>query len=150
MARLHLIKLSVGSESVESLRAWQEERLARHGRLWHATRMLPKRRAELLDPGSGGEGGSIYWVIRGLVQARQRLAGIETAPDEEGRSMTLLLLDPALVRVEPTRWRPFQGWRYLTPERAPADLRAAEGRAPGEPEGPPPALLAELRALGIL
>lgn len=113
--------------------------------------MLPRRRAELLDPGEegpGGEaGGSIYWVIRGLVQARQRLAGIETAPDEEGRSMTLLLLDPELVRVEPIPWRPFQGWRYLTPERAPADLRPA---AAGEPEGPPPALLAELRALGIL
>lgn len=144
MARLHLIKLSVGSESVESLRAWQGERLARHGRLWHATRMLPKRRAELLDP--AGEG-SIYWVIRGLVQARQRLAGIETAPDEEGRAMTLLLLDPELVRVEPTPWRPFQGWRYLSPERAPADLRPPVA---GEPEGPPPALLAELRALGIL
>lgn len=141
MVQLHLIKLSVGSESVETLRTWQQARLGRHGRLWHATRMMPRRREELLA------GGSIYWVIRGLVQARQRLVGIETAPDEEGRTMTLLLLEPELVRVEPLPMRPFQGWRYLPVEKAPADLRPGAGDGA---EGPPPELLAELRALGIL
>ena len=61
-ARLHLIKLSVGSESVDTLAAWQAKRLAEHGRLWHARRMMPRRRDELLDPAAPG---SIYWVIRG-------------------------------------------------------------------------------------
>ncbi|WP_366555172.1 DUF1489 family protein [Aquibaculum sediminis] len=143
MASLHLIKLSVGSESIESLRHWQERRLARHGRLWHATRMMPRRKDELLAPQAPG---SIYWVIRGVIQARQQLVGIESGADEEGRSMTLLLLDPTLVPVEPTPKRPFQGWRYLLPEQAPQDLPSGEG----EEAGAPPALLAELRALGIL
>lgn len=143
-ARLHLIKLSVGSESVDTLAAWQAKRLAEHGRLWHATRMMPRRRDELLDPAAPG---SIYWVIRGVIQARQRLVGIESGLDGEGRRMTLLLLDPELVRVEPQPMRPFQGWRYLPPEKAPADLRID---AEGLEEGPPPELLAELRSLGIL
>ncbi|MDF2097137.1 DUF1489 family protein [Aquibaculum arenosum] len=143
MASLHLIKLSVGSESIESLRQWQERRYARHGRLWHATRMMPRRKDELLDPEAPG---SIYWVIRGVIQARQQLVGLESGAEEEGRSMTLLLLDPTLVSVVPTPKRPFQGWRYLLPEQAPQDLASGEG----EEAGPPPAFLAELRALGIL
>lgn len=143
-ACLHLIKLSVGSESVETLAAWQANRLEQHGRLWHATRMMPRRRDELLDPEAPG---SIYWVIRGLIQARQRFVGIESGLDGEGRRMTLLLLDPELVRVEPHPMRPFQGWRYLAPEKAPPDLRAG---SEGLEEGPPPELMAELRSLGIL
>ena len=143
-ARLHLIKLSVGSESVDTLSLWQAKRLAEHGRLWHATRMMPRRRDELLDKAAPG---SIYWVIRGLIQARQRLVGIENGLDAEGRRKTLLLLDPELVRVEPQPMRPFQGWRYLVPEKAPADLR---GGSDGLEEGPPPEVMAELRSLGIL
>lgn len=137
---LHMIKLSVGSESTESLAAWQKTRYETHGRLWHATRMQPRRRAELLD------GGSIYWVIRGIVQARQPLVDIETDVDGEGRSFTRLMLQPGLVKVLPRSHRPFQGWRYLRPEDAPADLTES-GPEAGEL---PPGLAAELRDLGIL
>jgi hypothetical protein len=137
---LHLIKLSVGSESVETLRAWQEERLHNLGRLFHATRMMPRRRDELLD------GGSIYWVIKGLVRCRQTLTGIEKGPDALGRERTLLQLDPELVLVEPRSHRPFQGWRDLAPEDAPPDLA---GRDDDLAEMPP-ALLEELRGLGLL
>lgn len=137
---LHLIKLSVGSESVESLAAWQQERFAAHGRLWHMTRMQPRRREALLA------GGSIYWVIRGVVQARQPLTGIETDVDETGRAFTRLLLQPGLVRVLPRTHRPFQGWRYLRAEDAPSDLALA-GQAGDDL---PPGLAAELHELGIL
>ncbi|MEX2632168.1 MAG: DUF1489 domain-containing protein [Tistlia sp.] len=137
---LHLIKLSVGSESVDSLAAWQAERLGSHGRLWHGTRMQPRRGEELLA------GGSIYWVIKGAVQARQPLAGIESDVDAEGRGFTRLLLQPGLVRVLPRGHRPFQGWRYLKPEDAPVDLPTG-AEAAGDL---PPALAAELRELGIL
>ncbi|MGO1121117.1 DUF1489 family protein [Rhodovibrionaceae bacterium A322] len=114
--QLNLIKLSVGSESVDSLADWQAGRLAANGQLWHGTRMTPKRREELLN------GGSIYWIIKGQIQARQRLVGIEQGHDAEGRRMTLLLLDPPLIRVHPTPHRPFQGWRYLQAKDAPRDL----------------------------
>ena len=137
---LHLIKLSAGCGSPETLAAWQAERLARFGRLFHRTRMMPRRREELLD------GGSIYWVIRGLVQLRQRLVGIEPFVDAEGDRATLLLLDPELVRTVPERRRAFQGWRYLTAEDAPADLAASGDDLPEMPAR----MLAELRALGLL
>ena len=132
---LHLLKLAVGSESLADLRGWQARRLASEGRVYHATRQQPRRGPELLD------GGSIYWVIKGLVLCRQRLTGLEPAHDAAGRAVTRLLLDPRLVEVEPLPQRAFQGWRYLRPEAAPEDLlrRAA---------GLPPALAAELRALG--
>lgn len=137
---LHMIKLSVGSESVETLAGWQRERLRNHGRLWHGTRMTPRRQEELLD------GGSIYWVIKGLIQARQRLIGFDFLLEAEDNRTTMLLLDPELVPVEPRRHRPFQGWRYLEPEDAPRDL--ARGESTGEDL--PPEMLAELRDLGLL
>ncbi len=137
---LHLIKLSVGSEGVEDLRRWQTGRLRRTGRLFHRTRMMPRRRDELLASGS------IYWVIRGHVLCRQRLIGIEPVVDADGRPDTHLLLALPLVATVPRPHRPFQGWRYLAGEEAPPDLADL-------PEGAldmPPAMAAELRALGLL
>ncbi len=139
-ARLHLIKLSVGTESVESLRRWQARRLRLSGRVFHQTRMMPRRADELV------QGGSIYWVIKGLVQARQRLLAIEPQADADGRRSTLLVLEPELVRVVPTPHRAFQGWRYLNPEEAPPDL----GEAADDLPDMPPEMIAELRALGLL
>jgi hypothetical protein len=136
---LHLIKLSVGSESVEGLAQWQALRLAETGRLFHRTRMMPKRRDELLA------GGSIYWVIRGYVRARQHFTEIEREPDEEGRTSTLLLLEPSLHRVLPRVHRPFQGWRYLAPKDAPPDLDQIPGAA-----GMPAEMAAELHELGLI
>jgi hypothetical protein len=137
---LHLIKLSVGTEDVEDLRAWHEERLRKTGAVYHQTRMCPRRKAELLD------GGSIYWVIKGVILCRQRLLDIVPTVDGEGRPCVRLMLDPELVRTEPRAHRPFQGWRYLAPEDAPADLEslgAGAGDLPAE-------MVAELRALGLL
>ena len=145
---LHLIKLSVGTESVEGLADWQARRRAywktAEGRAIarHITRMTPRRGAEILDGG-----GSIYWVIKGFVQARQRILALEPAPGAGGRPSCAILLDDALVRVVPRAHRPFQGWRYLRGEDAPADL------PPGfDAEGDtlPPRLAAELSELGLL
>ena len=137
---LHLLKLSVGTESVDDLRRWQARRQALSGRVFHQTRMMPRRAAELLH------GGSIYWVIRGLIQARQHLTAIEPQVDEEGRRFTLLVLDPELIRTLVTPHRPFQGWRYLSAGDAPADL----GEAPADAPDMPPEMIAELRTLGLL
>lgn len=137
---LHLIKLSVGTEDLEDLRCWQARRLAETGRVFHRTRMMPRRRDELLA------GGSIYWVIKGFVLARQRLAGIERIAYSDGTPATSLVLDPDLVRVVPTPHRPFQGWRYLPGVRAPPDL----ADLPGSAAELPPEMLAELRQLGLI
>ena len=66
----HLQKLSVGTESIETLAVWQKSVVARRVEKGlsphhqHVTRMFPKQKDALLD------GGSIYWVIKGHVECR--------------------------------------------------------------------------------
>ena len=133
---LHIIKLVVGVESLEELVAWRREREGREKDWRVHTRMTPTRKAEVLD------GGSIYRVIKGVIVARQPILAIET--HGEGRAARCqMVVSPAIVRVEPTPRRPFQGWRYLKAEDAPRDLEAGSAA-----EAMPPKLAAELRALG--
>ncbi|MEW7008190.1 MULTISPECIES: DUF1489 family protein [unclassified Lentilitoribacter] len=124
---LNLIKLCVGIESAEQLQELMVGRKAAHeaaGTTYepiHTTRMLPKRRDELLD------GGSLYWVMKGQVRARQKLVDIRPFTDGEGISRCDLVLSTDLVF---TQWQPrraFQGWRYLKVEDAPADLDHGQG-----------------------
>ncbi len=138
---IHMQKLSVGSESVESLRDWQQRRSGQRleGRYFHTTRMRPKREAELTN------GGSIYWVIQGVMQVRQRIVGLRERIGQDGITRCAILLEDELVRVEPVLRRPFQGWRYLKPEDAPRDL--AKSRE-GEP-GLPAELSAALAEIGV-
>lgn len=138
---LHLLKLSVGPRDVAELRRLQDAR-RREGPLRHLTRVSPKRAAELL------EGGSIYWVVAGFVQVRQRLSGIEEST-KDGLPCAALMLDAELVPVEMRPVKPFQGWRYLTVEAAPRDLPKDAVPAEGL-DALPPRLRKELRALGLL
>lgn len=146
MAGIHLLKLCVGCESVEDLLDWQaaraDERRAagEDPRPFHVTRMWPKRQAELLD------GGSLYWVVKGLVLCRQRILALEARTGSDGIERCLLRLDPQVVRTTPQPRRAFQGWRYLRPGDAPADLAAAGTGAPALP----PALAAGLAEIGVL
>lgn len=137
---VHLIKLAVGVEDIDHFLALQEQRIAREGRLVHRTRQTPRRAAEVLD------GGSLYWVIKGVIRVRQRLVDIETRANEEGINHCYLVRDPVVVRTYPHPRRPFQGWRYLDPADAPADL--PDGVAADEE--PPAEMLAELKELGLL
>ena len=115
---INLIKLSVGSESVDTLMAWQDSRkpLYEDGNPRHVTRMWPKREAEILN------GGSIYWVIKGVVQCRQRILRLDEVRGEDGIRRCAIVLDPQVHRTQNALKRPFQGWRYLKPEDTPADL----------------------------
>ncbi|MEP1207923.1 MAG: DUF1489 family protein [Rhizobiaceae bacterium] len=140
---LNLIKLCVGAESLEDQREWSKRRLREMAAagsevcLFHTTRMVPKRTQELLD------GGSLYWVIKGKIQVRQRLVDIRPFVDTDGIRRCKLMLDSDLVA---TQWQPkraFQGWRYLLAEEAPADLDSDDMSMPGH-------LKAELAELGLL
>ncbi|MBO1073589.1 DUF1489 family protein [Roseomonas marmotae] len=139
---LHLIKLSVGPKDVAALRAIQATRLAGDPPLRHVTRMMPKRLDELLD------GGSIYWVVAGLLCVRQRLLDIRPAKGADGTQHTALILDPELVPVEARRMKPFQGWRYLQADSAPPDLAA--GAVASGIEELPESLRRELRMLCLI
>ncbi len=137
----HLIKLSVGTEDANSLALWQNTYRDRFsdGLPRHVTRMWPKREAEVLN------GGSIYWVIKGVIQCRQRILRLDEVIGDDGIRRCAIVMDPELVRVEPTVKRAFQGWRYLKPEDAPADLGTVRT---GEEELPPE-LSAELARIGV-
>ena len=145
---LHMIKLSVGSESVESLREWQEEILAKKRKkrqkpeLLHWTRMMPKKKAEVLD------GGSIYWVIKGFIRARQRILDLDQRIDDEGQPYCAIVLDPPLIPTALRSFRAFQGWRYFDPADVPPDAgKRGAGKSRGQPSEE---MLADLKNLGLL
>lgn len=125
---VHLVKLCVGAASTEDLAAWQSDRLAEMAaggqtpQIFHTTFQTPKRGDELLD------GGSLYWVIKGCVQARQRLIGLEEGIRDDGSRCCRLVLDPKIVQVRPVPRRAFQGWRYLAAADAPPDLTDMGGQ----------------------
>jgi hypothetical protein len=143
---LHLIKLSVGTDSVQDLADWiklklkEKKKRGEKPERIHTTRMVPKRAEELLD------GGSIYWVIRGEILCRERIMAIRPFVDREGVNRCQLVLDPKCVLVQPRPYRAFQGWRYLAAKDAPPDLDHAAPGARHMPE----TMRRELRELGLL
>jgi hypothetical protein len=144
---LHLLKLAVGCESVEELKAWVAERMAAAKKKGlpqhhiHITRMTPKRTEEILA------GGSLYWVIRGEIAARETIIAIEPFRDRDGIGRCRLVMQPKVMAVSPRPMRPFQGWRYLTQDAAPSDLgKAAAASVAAMPEP----MRRELRDLGLL
>jgi hypothetical protein len=123
---LNLIKLCVGADTPQDLRAWREARAAAGHRPIVHTRQTPKRVAELLD------GGSLYWVFKGVILIRQRIAAIEAVGEGAQRRCEILLED-AMIATAPQPRRAFQGWRYLETKEAPVDLgEAAHGDLPIE------------------
>jgi hypothetical protein len=143
---LHLVKLSVGATSFADLKEWIAERAAQARakglppRHIHVTRMTPKRETELLD------GGSIYWVIKGEITARQQLLAIEPFRDKDGIGRCRLVMQTKLIPVVPRPMRAFQGWRYLDAKSAPADLKGSPDSLSDMPEP----MRKELRELGLL
>ncbi len=138
---INLVKLSVGTEDVAGLAAWQQTRRAQaaDGLPQHVTRMWPKRAEEILD------GGSIFWVIKGVILCRQRIVRLDERVGADGIRRCAIVSDPDLIRVEATPKRAFQGWRYLQPSDAPTDL--PDG-AQAE-EALPPELSKALAAIGV-
>jgi len=144
---LHLLKLAVGCESVKDLKGWVAERMATAKKKGlpqhhiHITRMTPKRIEEILA------GGSLYWVIRGEIAARETIIAIEPFRDRDGIGRCRLVMQPKVIAVSPRPMRPFQGWRYLNADGAPLDLGPA---AAASVAAMPEPMRRELRDLGLL
>ncbi len=141
---LHLLKLCVGVATIGDLESHIDERLRsrRAGEpadIVHTTRVVPKRATEILD------GGSLFWVIRGHVAARQSVRDIRPFTDADGIGRCHLLLDADVVPVLPRPCRAFQGWRYLDHATRPADLAGLDGAL-----DMPERLRLDLRELGLL
>lgn len=144
---MNLIKLCVGVDSVEDLAARQAlrmkmaKKIGAPAELCHTTRMMPKQRAVVEKTGS------IYWVIKGAIRARQKIIALRAGEDGEGRSVCDIILDPNLIETRAYPRRPFQGWRYLKPEEAPADLSLVSDADSGKI---PSAMRAELTELALI
>lgn len=139
-APLNLMKLCVGCDSPEELAHWQAGRWG-DGPATHVTRMWPKREEELL-----GGGGSIYWVFKGVMLARQRILRLDERIGDDGIRRCGLVLDRDLVLTAAVPRRPFQGWRYLAGGDAPPDLRASRA---GD-AALPPDVAAALAEMGLV
>lgn len=140
LVTVHLIKIAVGIDSLSHLADVQRKR-RKGGKnaVIHYTRHMPKRAEELLD------GGSMYWIVKGLIAVRQRLVGFDTETFEDEGTYCAIRMDRTLVPVEPRPRRPHQGWRYLDAADAPRDLK------PGKGGGDLPIeMLTELKQLGLI
>ena len=141
---LHLQKLSVGSRSIQTLANWQKTTVARRvargasAHHEHVTRMHPRRTEEVLA------GGSIYWVIKGMMRCRNPIVALEETT-KQGRRACRIVMEPGPIAVVPTPRRAFQGWRYLQVTDAPPDLSGPLG----EGDELPPRLMKKLVELGV-
>ncbi len=143
---LHLLKLCVGCDSIQNLESWIEEmrllmtRLGRPYEQLHTTRHYPKNATEIIGQGS------LFWVIKRQIAARQAILDIRQFVDAGGTSRCNLVLEPKVIPVEPRPYRPFQGWRYLQNVDAPMDL----ARFGSETIQMPEEMRRELAGLGLL
>jgi hypothetical protein len=97
MPQLSISKVAVGCTSLDALKARQAARAA-GGEVPLVTRFMPKRAEELV-------GGSVYWIVKHRIQARQTILGF-TAREEDRK--TLIRLSPELVPVTPVPAAPIR------------------------------------------
>ncbi|ESZ87410.1 MAG: hypothetical protein Q27BB25_09495 [Blastomonas sp. CACIA14H2] len=131
---LSMTKIAYGATSVASLRQWLEG----HSGLGEArltTRYLPKRHEEMV-------GGSLYWIFNRAIVGRSPLIGFM----DNGQGRIWIRIEPRLIAVQSVPRRAHQGWRYLEPADAPADL----GDGMSEAEAMPAEMLGELARLGLV
>ena len=101
--------------------------------------MWPQREMELLD------GGSIYWVFKGLILARQEILNLEEVIGSDKIKRCGIVLSEKIIKTSPKPKRAFQGWRYLTSDQAPPD----SGEFLASEDELPRSLLIELSRLGV-
>jgi hypothetical protein len=113
---LNLVKLCVGVSELSQMEQWLEDVKKGRETLDHVTRMFPRRKDEILP------GGSLYWVIRGMILCRQPIADLEPVTGADGIERCRIVFKPKIIPVRPVPRRAFQGWRYLEEQDAPPDL----------------------------
>lgn len=142
---IHLLRMAAGVEDLAQMQAIVKGETRADRKLGPVvsiyTRNWPKRAADLLD------GGSVYSVIRSVIQVRRRVLDIREWKDSDGSAYCRIVLDPQLIRVMPTPQKPFQGWRYLDPLKAPRDLGVMRDM---EQDNLPDDMAQELKELGLL
>lgn len=129
---LHLTKVAVGCASIEALKNRIARRVTVGDEVRVATRMRPKRAAELV-------GGYLHWIVKHRIVARQEILRLDDRSD--GRID--IVCSSELVILSPIPKRAHQGWRYFE----------MEGEVAGDETGVgelPPALYGKLSALMLV
>jgi hypothetical protein len=108
MPKLHLTKVAFACRDLEAL----EQRIAKRaadGEIRIATRMRPKRSAELI-------GGNLYWIVK-----HRLVAGLEILRFEDRDDGRIdIVCSAELIAISPMPRRAHQGWRYLEDADAPS------------------------------
>jgi hypothetical protein len=142
---VNLIKTAAGLQEIDQLIARQEPNRFKYNgthAAWAYTRYAPKRAQEILE-----SGGSIYWIFKNRILARQKILGFEMVQDQS-ETWCKIVVEPRLYRTFSTPKKAIQGWRYLEDKSVPADRGVyTSGAEEGEP---PPEMADELRKLGLL
>jgi hypothetical protein len=136
---LHILKLSVGSDGIESFDRWIKDVKTGRDTMDHVTRSFPKRHAEILP------GGSLYWIIKGAILLRTPIEKFEPVRGDDGIERCRIVFKPKYVIVRPTPRRAFQGWRYFDAADAPPDMPKNSGL-----NDMPSKMRKELAELGLL
>ena len=127
-----MTKVAFGCTSLEDL----AQRLAARGDIVRlTTRYRPKRHAEMV-------GGSLFWILKHRLIGRNEIVGFEDAEDNR----THIVIKSGMVATAAQPKRAHQGWRYLEPADAPADL----GEGSDGVEALPAELVGELAAMGLI
>ena len=143
MSTVHLLKPALGISDVSEFQGRMSLRLNPYeGRMLYTvwTTRKPKQMDELMN------GGSVYWIVKKAIQCRQDILGWEEFEGENGKPYYNIYCEPQLIRTVAVERRPFQGWRYLQLDQAPADIGAV---TIGD-EPPPEEMVGDLRAAGLL
>lgn len=146
MTTIHLLRTAAGLKDLQELQDVQGHFRTRSVKglgqvVVVTTRNTPKRADELLN------GGSLYWIVKNAIQARQDILDIRTVKDADGQTQCQILLAPQIMRVLPVAQKAVQGWRYLDGAKAPRDLGVMGG---ANDDAPPEDMAQELRNLGLL
>ena len=133
MPTVHLTKVAFACRDIDALRRRIESRAA-GGEVRVATRMRPKRAAELI-------GGSLHWIVKHRLVAAQEILRFDDRAD--GRID--IVCSAELIAVSPMPRRAHQGWRYLEAGDAPTSDDDGSGLGML-----PPQLYGRLAALALV
>tara|TARA_B100001750_G_scaffold237623_1_gene242986 strand:+ start:339 stop:782 length:444 start_codon:yes stop_codon:yes gene_type:complete len=145
---VNFLRTGVGVESVSHLHEIQStyRQLKQSGQTcaFLTTRRTPTRANDMVN------GGSVYWIIKRQICARQEIIDVQTLEDDEGKAYCRIVMSPAIMLTSPLSHRHIQGWRYLTPEKAPQDLRPFDPTDKNNNVEIDPKMAEELAELGLL
>ena len=133
MPKLHLTKVAFACRDLDALQQRIANRAA-NGELRVATRMRPKRAAELV-------GGNLYWIVKHRLVGCLEILRFEDR--EDGRIDIVCSAD--LAAISPMPRRAHQGWRYLEDSDAPGAEDDGSGLG-----ALPPQLYGKLASLALV